>query len=200
MIKNDECNDNQNDKKWKNKYFKDFQCVAGSVLHKFRFFLFLDEQPWQKVVTFNSMLPTMWKQNWEKQYILFLTFSENIQKNKFWPIWPNLTFGQIWSNFYFSIFYYYVVYFFLFFCIETISKVKIWPQPFVKAAIQTAPNAYTLDSLWGLKVENLCPKWFLTNCVSYWNEFWGGMVWNTKFKNTYGCWTPWTKQNSKYFT
>ena len=23
-------------KKWKNKYFKDFQCVAGSVLHKCR--------------------------------------------------------------------------------------------------------------------------------------------------------------------
>ena len=31
-LKNDECNDNQNVKK-NEKYFKDFQCVAGSVLH-----------------------------------------------------------------------------------------------------------------------------------------------------------------------
>ena len=31
-----ECNDNQNDKKWINKYFKNFQCVAGSVLHNGR--------------------------------------------------------------------------------------------------------------------------------------------------------------------
>ena len=38
MIKNDECNDNQNDKKWKNKYFKDFQCVAGSVLHNHKLY------------------------------------------------------------------------------------------------------------------------------------------------------------------
>jgi len=34
MIKNDECNDNQNDKKNEKNYFKDFQCVAGSILHK----------------------------------------------------------------------------------------------------------------------------------------------------------------------
>ena len=27
-------NDNQNDKKKKNKYFNNFQCVAGSVFHK----------------------------------------------------------------------------------------------------------------------------------------------------------------------
>ena len=33
MIKIDERNENQNDKKMK-KYFKYFQCVAGSVLHK----------------------------------------------------------------------------------------------------------------------------------------------------------------------
>ena len=33
MLKNDGCNDNQNDKNME-KYFKDFQCVAGSVLHK----------------------------------------------------------------------------------------------------------------------------------------------------------------------
>ena len=29
--RNDKCNDNQNDKN--EKYFKDFQCVAGSILH-----------------------------------------------------------------------------------------------------------------------------------------------------------------------
>ena len=38
MIKNDQrnekCNDNQNDKKWK-KYFKDFQCVAGSFCQNY---------------------------------------------------------------------------------------------------------------------------------------------------------------------
>ena len=32
--KNDKCNDNQNDKKWK-KYFKDFQCVAGSFCQNY---------------------------------------------------------------------------------------------------------------------------------------------------------------------
>ena len=32
----DKCNDNQNDKKWKN-IFKDFQCVAGSILHNTRY-------------------------------------------------------------------------------------------------------------------------------------------------------------------
>ena len=30
MIKKDECNDNQNDKKWKNKYFDLAQSVAAS--------------------------------------------------------------------------------------------------------------------------------------------------------------------------
>ena len=32
--RNDKCNDNQNDKN--EKYFKDFQCVAGSLFHKYR--------------------------------------------------------------------------------------------------------------------------------------------------------------------
>ena len=94
------------------------------------------------------MLPTLWKQNWEKQYILFLTFSENIPKKQIltkFDFWSNLVkFGQIFIFLFFIIM---VFYYFLFFCIKTVSKVKIWPQPFVKAAIQTAPNAYTLDSL-----------------------------------------------------
>ena len=32
--RNDKYNDNQNDKN--EKYFKDFQCVAGSLFHKYR--------------------------------------------------------------------------------------------------------------------------------------------------------------------
>ena len=187
-------------KKWKNKYFKDFQCVAGSVLHKFRFFLFLDEQPWQKVVTFNSMLPTMWKQNWEKQYILFLTFSENIQKNKFWP---NLTKFDFWSNLVKFLFFYFLLLcclFFFIFLYWNNFKGENLATTFCQGCNPDSTQCLYLGFTLSLKVENLCPKWFLTNCVSYWNEFWGGMVWNTKFKNTYGCWTPWTKQNSKYFT
>lgn len=86
--------------------------------------MFLDEQPWQKVVTFNSMLPTMWKQNWEKQYILFLTFSENIQKNKFWP---NLTFGQIWSNLVkFLFFYFLLLCFFIIFYFFVLKQFQRW--------------------------------------------------------------------------
>ena len=38
---------------------------------------------------------------------------------------------------------------------------KIWPQPFVKAAIQTAPNAYTLGSPWIWKWKACAPNGFL---------------------------------------
>ena len=88
--------------------------------------MFLDEQPWQKVVTFNSMLPTMWKQHWEKTIYIFLTcFWKYIKKNKFWPnltkfdFWSNLVkFGQIF------IFLFFMIMLFIFFVLKQFQRWK----------------------------------------------------------------------------